>query len=235
MQYVDENNYTKVGRYLTQCANYSPGEQSEILKVVLDIYKKVNQPCEALRISSIINNSDVNSAKELFDSVQDPLVKKQMALMLGRQHLYVDTQQEDLNALVYNSKLSENFLVLAQDLDITEAKTPEDIYKSNVSDTRGFGTNIDSARQNLASTFVNAFVNAGFGHDKLMTEDGNKWLYKNKEHGMMTAAASLGMILLWDVDGGLSQIDKYLYANEPYIKAGTLLAVGIVNSGVYND
>lgn len=36
----------------------------------------------------------------------------------------------------------------------------------------------------------------------------------------MSAAASLGMILQWDVDGGLTQIDKYLYANDEYIKAG---------------
>jgi len=235
MDFVDENNYSKVGRYLTQSANYAPGEDSQILKVVFQVYKKVNQPCEALRISTILNNADVKGAKELFDSVQDELTRKQMALMLGRQHLYFDSSNEELNSLIYNSKLSENFQVLAQDLEITEAKTPEDIYKSNMSDTRGFGTSMDSARQNLASTFVNAFVNAGFLKDKLMTEDGNKWLYKNKDHGMMTAAASLGMVLLWDVDGGLTQIDKFLYANEPYIKAGTLLAVGIVNSGVYND
>ncbi len=42
---------------------------------------------------------------------------------------------------------------------------------------------MDSARQNLASSFVNGFVNAGFGQDKLLMEDGNKWIYKNKEHG----------------------------------------------------
>lgn len=42
---------------------------------------------------------------------------------------------------------------------------------------------LDSARQNLASSFVNSFVNAAFGTDKLLTEDGNKWIYKNKEHG----------------------------------------------------
>jgi len=79
---------------------------------------------------------------------------------------------------------------------------------------------VDSARQNLASTFVNAFVNAGFGTDKLMTgaEDGTSWIYKNKDHGMMSAAASLGVILLWDVEVGLTQIDKYLYSSEEYIK-----------------
>uniref|UniRef100_A0A672ZS15 26S proteasome non-ATPase regulatory subunit 2 n=1 Tax=Sphaeramia orbicularis TaxID=375764 RepID=A0A672ZS15_9TELE len=74
-----------------------------------------------------------------------------------------------------------------------------------------------------------------YGKDKLLTDDGNKWLYKNKDHGMLSAAASLGMILLWDVDGGLTQIDKYLYSSEDYIKSGALLACGIVNSGVRNE
>ena len=50
----------------------------------------------------------------------------------------------------------------------------------------GAGANapVDSARANLASTFVNAFVNAGFGVDKLLTDStvqqGNSWIYKNK-------------------------------------------------------
>jgi 26S proteasome regulatory subunit N1 len=45
--------------------------------------------------------------------------------------------------------------------------------------------NVDSARANLAGTFVNAFVNAGFGNDKLMAEaeEGQSWIYKNKDHG----------------------------------------------------
>lgn len=46
--------------------------------------------------------------------------------------------------------------------------------------------------------------------------------------GMLSAAASLGMILLWDVDGGLTQIDKYLYSSEDYIKVKiTLLFIYI--------
>jgi len=81
---------------------------------------------------------------------------------------------------------------------------------------------------------VNAFVNAGFCQDKLMTPD-NEWLYKNKDHGMMSAAASLGSILLWNVEEGLTQIDKFLYSSEEYVKAGAALAVGILSSGVRND
>ena len=52
---------------------------------------------------------------------------------------------------------------------------------------------------------------------------------------MMSATATLGLIQLWDIDGGLSQIDKYLYTNDEYIKAGALLACGIVNCGVRNE
>ena len=87
---------------------------------------------------------------------------------------------------------------------------------------------------------MNAFVNAGFGNDKLMAtaEEGNSWIYKNKDHGtrtitihessvqthiplsvgMMSAAASLGLSLLWDTDVGLSHIDKYTYSAEEHIK-----------------
>lgn len=75
--------------------------------------------------------------------------------------------------IISNANLSEYFLALGQDLDIMDPKTPEDIYKSSLNETRGLTANVDSARQNLASTFVNAFVNVGFGQDKLvLTEEG---------------------------------------------------------------
>jgi 26S proteasome regulatory subunit N1 len=94
-----------------------------------------------------------------------------MALMLSKHHLYVE-EAEDNADQINNTNLSEYFLALGQDLDIMEAKTPEDIYKSS-NENRGYAANVDSARQNLASTFVNAFVNSGFGADKYMTEEGN--------------------------------------------------------------
>lgn len=52
---------------------------------------------------------------------------------------------------------------------------------------------------------------------------------------MLSATASLGLIHLWDVDGGLTPIDKYLYTNDDNIKAGALLALGIVNCRVSNE
>lgn len=52
---------------------------------------------------------------------------------------------------------------------------------------------------------------------------------------MLSAAASLGLSLLWDPENGLSQIDKYSYATEEYIKAGALLADGIIHSGIKTE
>ena len=34
------------------------------------------------------------------------------------------------------------------------------------------------------------------------------WIFKNKDHGKTAATASLGLINLWDVEGGLPAIDK---------------------------
>lgn len=83
--------------------------------------------------------------------------------------------------------LQDSHVVMYLQLDIMEPKVPEDVYKSHLENSRPSfgGGQVDSARQNLAASFVNGFVNAGFGQDKLLMEDGTKWLYKNKEHGML--------------------------------------------------
>ncbi|KAJ7042327.1 hypothetical protein C8F04DRAFT_1252305 [Mycena alexandri] len=40
---------------------------------------------------------------------------------------------------------------------------------------------------------------------------------------------------LWDTDLGLSHVDKYTYPSEEYIKAGVLLANGILNSSTHRS
>ncbi|KAG2116267.1 hypothetical protein DEU56DRAFT_932358 [Suillus clintonianus] len=110
--------------------------------------------------------------------------------------------------------------------DLRAFPSLEDIYRSHMETTRsGQSANVDSARTNLAGTFVNTFVDAGFGNDQLMVEadKGNSWVYENKDHGdcltsMMSAAASLGLGLLWDMDVGFSYIDRYAYSLEEWIK-----------------
>lgn len=240
-RFVDESAYPRVCLYLQSCVPYVPDpENVSLLKCALSMSKKFNQYTQAMRLALMIN--DIEKIKDIFLSCPDIATQKQLAFMLGRQQVFLELPEgynnsEDLTEIMSNSLLNNHFLNLARELDIMEPKTPEDVYKSHLDNSRAhFGSSqIDSARQNLAASFVNGFVNAGFGQDKLLMEDGNKWLYKNKEHGMFSATASLGLILLWDVDGGLTPIDKYLYSSEDHIKAGALLACGIVNCGVRNE
>lgn len=218
-----------------------------MLETAFEIYRKQGQYFDALRV--VLKMNRIESITELLKDCTDPLMRKQMCILLGRHRVNYEVDEseiegddvEKLSELIGNEHLSEQFLKLAQDLDVMDPKLPEDIYKSHLAETGGFsrrrdagGAQVDSARANLASTYVNAFVNAGFGQDKLMTPD-NEWLYKNKDHGMMAAAASLGSILLWNVEEGLTQIDKFLYSTEDYVKAGAALAVGILSCGVRND
>eukprot|EP00124_Ichthyophonus_hoferi_P001063 Ihof_evm3s49 gene=Ihof_evmTU3s49 len=236
-KYVEKEDYPRVCLYLISCVNYVPEpEDTQLLRTALNLFLKFDQKVEAMRLASRLNDMDL--VKEIFMSCDDKALQRQMAFIMARQQTVIETDDDDLQEMLANSHLNANFLALARDLDIMAPKLPEDIYKSHLEPTRSNafgGSNVDSARQNLASTFVNAFLNTGFGQDKLMTVEGNKWLYKNKDHGMMSAAASLGLILLWDVDGGLTQIDKFLYSNEDYIKAGALLACGVVNSAIRNE
>ncbi len=217
-------------------------QYQEMIEIAYHLFLQRKQYYDALRAA--LRSGRDEFIPEIFSQCDDPIVKKQMSFLLGRHRVNFEIEDDDeadeLNEIIGNVHLSEQFLKLAQDLDVTDAKTPEDIYKSHLAETGGFsrrrdtGTQVDSARANLASTFVNAFVNAGYGQDKLMTPD-NEWLYKNKDHGMMSASASLGSILLWNVEEGLTQIDKFLYSQEDYVKAGAALAVGILSSGVRND
>ncbi|KAL5079789.1 hypothetical protein RYX36_008210 [Vicia faba] len=205
----------------------------------------------ALQLTLFLDN--LQYVRQVFTSCDDVLRKKQFCYILARHGITFELDEEMVNDdedrevlqdIINNSKLSEGYLTLARDIEVMEPKSPEDIYKAHLPDGRASaGASVDSARQNLAATFVNAFVNAGFGQDKLMTvvsdsssggSSGN-WLFKNKEHGKTSAAASLGMILLWDVDSGLAQLDKYFHSNDNHVIAGALLGVGIVNCSIKND
>uniref|UniRef100_A0A2K6AZ76 26S proteasome non-ATPase regulatory subunit 2 n=1 Tax=Macaca nemestrina TaxID=9545 RepID=A0A2K6AZ76_MACNE len=208
--------------YLTSYANDVPeSENSALLRCALGF------SCfpEVLRLASLLN--DTERVEDIFTSCRDAVVRKQMAFMLGRHGVFLELREdvaeyEHLAEIVSSVPLNSNFLAVAQEPDIVEPQVPEDICKTHLENTRfgGSGSQVDSARMNLASSFANGFVNAAFGQDKLLTDDGNKWLYKNKDHGTSSAAASLGMILLWDVDSGFTQTDKYLYSCEDYNKSG---------------
>jgi len=244
-KFVDQDTYPRVCLYLASMVNLLTYPDNEhFLRVAHDIYKTYKEHTQAMAIAIRLN--DASLIKSDFDSASDPALKKQLAFMIGRQKIWLDVEKEDedekdgteIDEALCNLKLSEYFKSLGKELNILEPKTTEDIYKSHLESSRVAGmTNLDSARHNLAAAFVNAFVNAGFGQDKMMLVEQEKesWVWKTKDEGMMSTVASLGTLLMWDVEGGLDKVDKFTYAEEPQILAGAMLAIGIMNSGVRVD
>jgi 26S proteasome regulatory subunit N1 len=78
---------------------------------------------------------------------------------------------------------------------------------------------LDSHKVNLSITYANAFINAGFSTDTIMMKEGEDqdWIYKNKDSGQIAATASVGLLLLWNIDEGFDKIDKYMESTNDQI------------------
>ncbi|KAI4378486.1 hypothetical protein MLD38_015959 [Melastoma candidum] len=208
MEHIDTANFKRTCLYLTSAARYLPGpDDVEVLRIAYKIYLRFKEYAKAIQIALFLD--DMAKVKEVFTSCDDLLQKKQFCYILARHtgesiifKLYGctcsifafprratyeveeemvadDDDREVLQGIVNNSKLSEGYLTLARDVVVMEAKSPEDIYKV-IRDGR-------------------ASAGARFEQDKLMTvqsdsstsgSSGN-WLFKNKDHGKASAAASL--------------------------------------------
>ncbi|KZV92939.1 putative RPN1-26S proteasome regulatory subunit [Exidia glandulosa HHB12029] len=247
VELVDKDTFARVCLYMVSCVPLlAPPDDVAFLRTAHQIYLTQSKFPEALALAIRLGDQELVRAD--FNAPGNPSMKRQLAFMLARAHVPLewvspqpedeseDELPEDLVTCLSNTTLTTHFKAFGKELNVVEPKSLEDIYKSHLENTRSTA-NVDSARANLAGTFVNAFVNAGFGNDKLMVDapEGQSWVYKNKDHGMLSAAASLGLSLLWDVDGGVNHTDKYSYSSEEYIKAGALLATGILHCGIKSD
>ncbi|KAG5437455.1 hypothetical protein PCANB_000883 [Pneumocystis canis] len=235
--FIDSNTYARVCSYMVSCVNLlAPPDDVAFLKTAHTIYKSQGKLPQALTLA--IRLGDYELIKSDFNSTDDISIKKQLAYLIARQQIWFEDDNESINECLRNSRLSQLFKFVAKELNVLEPKTPDDIYKSHLEvRSASLTSTVDSAKQNLASTFVNAFVNVGFGNDKLILSDDNNssWIYKNKDTGKMSAVSSIGMIMLWDIEMGLSYIDKYLYSSDDNIKAGALLGIGLINTGVHDE
>ncbi|KAL7219288.1 hypothetical protein ACSBR2_012378 [Camellia fascicularis] len=236
LEHVDSTNYKRTCLYLISAARYIPDpDDLPVLLVVFAIYLKFEEYPSALPIALFLDN--LQYVYQIFTACDDLLLKKQFCYVLGQHRITFvldeemsgdDECREILQGITNNGKLSEGYLMLARDIEVMEPKSPEDIYKAHL--LHGWasaGASVNSASQNLAATFVNAFVNAGFGQDKLMTVP--------SEASSGGSSGNWGMILLWDVDSGLAQIDKYFHSDDKNVIAGALLGVGILTCGVEHE
>lgn len=236
----ESDDIDRVCLYVLSCVPFEAyPDDTVLLKTVHTIYRSRSKFPEALSVSIRMNSPEM--IKEDFDSCSDPSIKKQLAFMLARQRIPVDVASEELQSIFNNSILSKQFQNLAKELEILEPKVPEDIYKSHLQDSLRVPVKMDTARQNLASVFVNAFVNTAFCKDKLMNagcpeaQESNSWIYKTKESGLISAVASIGALNLWNVDQGLNELDKYLESENVFIKSGALLGIGLLHTNIRNE
>lgn len=240
-KYLDEETYSRVCLYMVSMVNLLTfPEDQQFLRTAHQIYVQFNELTRAIVVAIRLNDTEL--IKSDINATSDKSLKKQMAFLAARQQIWLDVspeEEEDQSFMdcLNNISVHKHFKSLGKELNILDPMMPEDIYKTHL-ETRGAGlTNVDSARHNLASAFVNSFANAGYGNDKMMLVDADKssWVWKTKDDGMLSTTASLGMLLQGDVEEGLDKIDKFTYATEDQIKAGALLAIGILNSGVRLD
>lgn len=237
-QYVDSTVQARVCLYMVSCVPLlAPPDDLAMLHTAYNIYLAHGQLTQALALAIRIDDEEL--IRSVFDATQDELVQKQLAFIVARQQHWFEFKNEEVQKCLSNVQLSEHFLYVAKELNLLDPKVPEDIYKSHLdhSTIGGSSSLLDSAKQNLAAAFVNAFVNCGFGSDKLLSggDESNSWIYKTKGPGMTSTTASIGTIYQWDFNNGLQQLDKYMYSSEEHIKAGSLLGIGIVNAGVHDE
>ncbi|KAK1443414.1 26S proteasome regulatory complex [Babesia gibsoni] len=248
---------TRVTSYIAAISNYAAthAEALRMLTVVYDILLEASRWSEALRIA--LKMDDKAKVKEVIFKTNNRNIRKQLVLICVQHGFRIQYSTEDadpssalseeeideINALATGEHISPLFLTLGAELDVLEPKSPKDVFKAypytQVSKRLVYHimslskyVDMDSALGNLANTFVNAFVNCGFGTDHILNTAESEWLFQHHEFGILCAVASVGIISLWNVDEGLSKADKYDYSANPYVKAGTYAAYGLSSCGV---
>ncbi|CAX45590.1 26S proteasome regulatory subunit, putative [Candida dubliniensis CD36] len=240
-QFVDENTFARVCLYVTSCVPYlAPPDDISFLNTAYSIYLSHNQLTQALTLAIKLDDNEL--IKQVFDSTTDESLHKQLGFILSQQNsnFKYPGENQEVQECISNVKLAEYFQYLVKELNLLDPKVPEDVYKSHLENSKfGLGTSgsIDSAKQNLAASFVNGFLNLGFGNDKLVeTEEDNKsWIYRTKGSGMASTTASLGSIHQWNINEGLQVLDKYTYSEDSEVKAGALLGTGVVSANVHDE
>ncbi|WPK26707.1 hypothetical protein PUMCH_004067 [Australozyma saopauloensis] len=239
-QFLDASTYARLCLYMVSCVPLlAPPDDIAFLQTAFSIYLSHGQLTQALTLA--IKLDDEALIKQVFEATSDVLVHKQLGFILSLQFNRFRSPDEDVEVqeTISNVKLPEYFAYLAKELNLLDPKVPDEIYKSYLEDSRfSFGSgSIDSAKQNLAASFVNAFINMGFCKDKLVSnvDESKSWIYRTKGTGMVSATAAIGSIYQWNIDDGLQALNKYTESNDDDIKAGALLGTGIVSANINDE
>jgi len=85
---VHNEHHQRVCAYLNSCVAYVPDpENVKLLRTALNVYRKFEQWPQALRIALQLNNTD--DVAGIVSSCPDPVMRKQLAFMIGRQQVRI--------------------------------------------------------------------------------------------------------------------------------------------------
>jgi 26S proteasome regulatory subunit N1 len=224
----------RVCHYLRGVASFLPAPEAvKLNEIVFDMSMRHGFWSQATRIA--IANGKADAVSRVI--AQCPEADKlQSALIAGRMRFFIPpTDVELIDDAVGNLKLSELYRFAAQDLDCAAPKKAEDVLKEHLIDKALVPAVTTANSQNLAlaTSFTSALVNAGYGTDKLLTADaGGSRIHDVSDHRVISSTAALGLVHLWDHEQGLAAVDRFTYAEDPNVKAGALLATGMLMSGL---
>eukprot|EP01054_Gregarina_sp_Poly1_P000641 Gregarina_sp_Poly_1__640@NODE_1150_length_4930_cov_138_418877_g792_i0_p1_GENE_NODE_1150_length_4930_cov_138_418877_g792_i0NODE_1150_length_4930_cov_138_418877_g792_i0_p1_ORF_typecomplete_len1128_score219_80RPN1_RPN2_N/PF17781_1/1_8e54RPN1_C/PF18051_1/2e03RPN1_C/PF18051_1/1_2e20PC_rep/PF01851_22/40PC_rep/PF01851_22/8_6PC_rep/PF01851_22/28PC_rep/PF01851_22/7_7e03PC_rep/PF01851_22/6_1e06HEAT_2/PF13646_6/90HEAT_2/PF13646_6/0_58_NODE_1150_length_4930_cov_138_418877_g792_i014984881 len=209
---------------------------------------------ESARVSYEVSKMDAQRLE--FECSLRKLMRSQLCYLLARHTLNfplddmfesasMDEQESDVDAnelesicrILRREYLPTQFGYLTKELDVLQPRNPEDIFKSGWDDPkkRRGGAGLDSHRSALASSYVSGFVHAAFNKDELLTIEDSSHVNRSSQHGITAATAAMGLVHLWNIEEGLTQIDKFQYSSDPYTRAGALIAFGINSTNTSNE
>ncbi|CAJ1990482.1 proteasome regulatory non-ATPase subunit [Leishmania donovani] len=228
---VEASNYKRIANYIAAISKYlTRPSDSEALRTVYDIYKKMQAYPDAALTALRLNDRDL--VAELFSECKSKPERLQMALLCARQKCFLDLDSEEdelLQDANGNMSLSQLYRHTAQEFDSMAPKTLEEVFKMSPDEKSG----PKDLQNNLVCAFVSGLANCGYGTDKFLS-DTPAFFFDQREDRIISTTAALGLLHLWDHTEGLQQIDKYFYSESTYVKAGACLASGIVMCGVKN-
>uniref|UniRef100_A0A453SMJ1 26S proteasome non-ATPase regulatory subunit 2 homolog n=1 Tax=Aegilops tauschii subsp. strangulata TaxID=200361 RepID=A0A453SMJ1_AEGTS len=218
---VDSTNYKRACLYLTTSSKYllTPDREAyeATLYIAFGMYGKFRDLASALRIVLLVN--DDKSVKIVFAETEDFSLKQQLAFMIARYGLSMEVDDEmvadenEKNALqeiVNNTKLSEQYHMVAWDIGVMEPKSPEDIYKGMI---------------HL------------WDHDSGFAIL-DKYLQSDDTHVVAGALLGIGIVSCGvknDYDPALALISGYSTSAASITRIGAILGLGIAYAGSRKD
>lgn len=145
--------------------------------------------------------------------------------------------EDEVKDAIGNCMRHKHYRALAQEVGVDEPKSSEQVYKTKLTDESRLASRVreeqvrlDSARANLAASYVSGFVNLALGRDKVITEKddhGREWWQRQKGNGMTAAAGAHALLHLWDYEA-LNEAERFTNATDAEVRAGGVLGYGII-------